>query len=39
MFMDLPKALDTLNHNLLIAKFGVYGFETESLIHEKLLKW
>ena len=31
IFMDLSKVFDTLNHNLLIAKLGVYGFERDSL--------
>ena len=35
IFMDLSKAFDTLNHDLLIAKLGARGFET---IHEKLFK-
>ena len=33
--MDLPKAFDTLNHDLLIAKLHAYGFTRESL---KLIK-
>ena len=31
IFMDLSKAFDTLNHNLLIVKSGAYGFERDSL--------
>ena len=31
IFMDLSKVFDTLNHNLLIAKLGAYGFERNSL--------
>ena len=31
IFMELPKAFDTLNHNLLIAKLRAYGFERDSL--------
>ena len=31
--MDLSKAFNTLNHNLLIAKFEVYGFSINSLIY------
>ena len=31
IFMDLSKVFDTLNHNLLIAKLGAYGFERDSL--------
>ena len=29
--MDLYKALDTLNHKLLLKKLQVYGFNKESL--------
>ena len=33
--MDLSMAFDTINNDLLIAKLGTYGFDTESL---KLIK-
>ena len=33
--MDLPKAFDTLNHDLLTAKLRVYGFETNALRYVK----
>ena len=35
VFNDLSKAFDTLNHDLLIAKLGAYGFETDALRYMK----
>ena len=35
IFMNLSKALDTLSHDLLIAKLGAYGFETFTLRYMK----
>ena len=35
IFMDLSKAFDTLNYDLLIAKLGAYGFQTDALRYMK----
>ena len=34
-FMNLSTTFDTLNHNLLIAKLGAFGFETDTLRYRK----
>ena len=34
--MDLSKVIDTLNHNLLIARLGAYGFERDLLSFMKI---
>ena len=31
LFIDLLKAFNTLDHSPLLAKFGVYGFDSNSL--------
>ena len=38
IFMDLSKAFDTMNHDLLIAKLGAYGFQKLSFMKSYLTK-
>ena len=38
IFMDLSKAFDTVNHDLLIGKLGAYRFETNALSYMKSIK-
>ena len=35
IFMYLSKALDTMNHDLLIAKLGAYDFQKDALVFMK----
>ena len=35
MFMNLSKAIDTMDHDLLIAKLGAYGFQEDALVFMK----
>ena len=35
IFMEFSKAFDTMNHDLLIAKLGAYGFQEDALVFMK----
>ena len=35
MFMDFSKGFDTMDHDLLIAKLGAYGFQEDALVFMK----
>ena len=35
IFMNLSKAFDTMNYDLLIAKLGAYGFQEDPLVFMK----
>ena len=35
IFMNLSKVFDTMNHDLLIAKLGAYGFQEDALVFMK----
>ena len=36
MFMDLPKACGSMDHDLLTAKLGTYGFQQDELLFIKI---
>ena len=35
IFMDLSKAFETMNYDLLIGKLGAYGFQEDALVFMK----